>query len=251
MSAAAELAAYALLARRSGGPAAALPLLSEADAYLVQARVLDLLGEDVAGWKIAIVDGRPVAAPFPTAALVPSGVALARTGGLKVETELGFRLAGDLPYRAAPYSRDDILRAIQSMYACFEIVGPRIAEPPASSFAAFLADNLGCAHVVVAEGVPPGALPAEGALAIDDVWIAAGPHPHGDPLAALLAWANGQCDAAGGLRRGQIIITGTFTGALAIGSASRLEGRFAGLPPVAATFVEAGAQSYREQVSCR
>jgi 2-keto-4-pentenoate hydratase len=234
MSAAVEQAAQNLVARRNGREAGPLPPLSEDDAYRAQARVLALLGESVAGWKVAVVGGRPVAAPVPAGALMASGSSIAQPPGeaLKVETELGFRLGRDLPRAGGPYSRNDILGAIESVRACFEIVGPRVPEPPASPFPAFLADSLGCAYLVAGDGMAPTALPAEGALQVDGVGVAAGPHPHGDPLAGLLAWANAQCDAAGGLRRGQVIITGTFTGALPIHAPGRLEGRFDGLPPV-------------------
>ncbi len=234
MSAGVEQAAENLVARRNGREAGPLPPLSEDEAYRVQARVLELLGETVAGWKVAVVAGRPVAAPVPAGALLPSGSSREQRPGeaFKVETELGFRLGRDLPRDGGPYSRDDILGAIESVHACFEIVRPRVPEPPATPFHAFLADNLGCAYLVAGEDMAPTTLPAEGALRVDGVRVAAGPHPHGDPLAGLLAWANAQCDAVGGLRRGQVIITGTYTGALPIHAPGRLEGCFDGLPPV-------------------
>lgn len=224
--------------RRDGGRLASLPELTEAEAYAAQAAVATALGERVGGWKVALVGGRAVAAPLLGASILASGarIALRPDRSLKLEVELGFTLARDLP--VGPLSRDDLFAAIASVHAVFEVVGPRGGEPPHTPFTAFLADNLGNAATVLAAGMPLGDLPGLGRLSRDGDLLAEGLHPHGDPLAALLAYVALQPDALGGLKRGQLIITGSFTGAAPVATAGHFTGAFDGLAPVELAFIE-------------
>ena len=244
MSLNALLAADILMARRQGQRAEKpLPALTVDEAYEVQAVVIARLAETVGGWKIAIVDGTPVAAPLAAGTVLPSGSSLAfdPEAPFKIETELGFTLRHDLPARPNPYSRDDIIAAVESMHASFEIVGARLGEPPDVAFTAFLADNLGNAYTVATRGgaldilLPPRAL-----LRRQGEFCAEGTHPNADPLAPLVAYANRQADALGGLKKGQLIITGSFNKAIPVTANARFEGAFQGLAPVEITFVAKG-----------
>ena len=123
------------------------------------------------------------------------------------------------------------------MHAIFEIVGARLGAPPQVPFATFLADSLGNAYTVVAPGSPVNVLPQRPLLLRQGEHCAEGLHPQLDPLAPLVAYANQQADALGGLRRGQVIITGSFTGAIPIGTDTNFRGVFDGLSPVDVTFV--------------
>jgi 2-keto-4-pentenoate hydratase len=202
-----------LLAARDGSTGS-LPNLSANDAYRVQAALLASRRAAVAGWKVAIVGGRAAAAPIADIDVFRSNTQLLHTTGTRIESELGFLLGRDIPPRATPYSRADILDAIAGVNVAFEIVCARLGEPPSVPFTAFLADCLGNAGIVV--GAPldgQAAFPTRAALSADGVEIAAGEHPQGDPLAALVAWANDQQDHCGGLLAGQRVITGSFTGA--------------------------------------
>jgi 2-keto-4-pentenoate hydratase len=202
-----------LLAARSG-VVSALPDLGVEDAYRVQAAVLARRGATVAGWKVAIVGGRAAAAPIAGSDVFPSDAVLVHAAGTRIESEIGFVLGRDLPPRETPYSRDEILEAIAGVNVAFEIVCARLGEPPSVPFPTFLADGLGNAGVVVGATLDGrAAFPPRAVLSADGVEIAAGEHPHGDPLAGLLAWANDQQDRCGGLRAGQRVITGSFTGA--------------------------------------
>jgi 2-keto-4-pentenoate hydratase len=202
-----------LLAARRGS-VGALPDLGLDDAYRVQAAVLARRGAAVGGWKVAVVGGRAAAAPIADIDVFPSHAALVHAVGTRIESEIGFMLGRDLPPRTTPYSRVDILDAIAGASVAFEIVCARRGEPPAVPFTAFLADGLGNAGVVVGATLDGrAALPHRAVLSADGVEIAAGEHPLSDPLAALLAWVNDQQDVCGGLRAGQRVITGSFTGA--------------------------------------
>jgi len=244
----AETAAQALVALRRAGTAdplalAALGELSEAEAYAVQAEVLRLSGDVVAGWKVAIGPrGLAVAAPLLATTLLQSGTQLRSPGdgAAKIETELAFRLGGDLPAREAPYTSAELGTAIAEIHAAFEVVIPRLGEPGVVPFNAFLADNLGNGRTVLgtAGAVLKGIVASpQGVLRRDGTLVTSGRHPAGDPLAPLLAYANAQRDALGGLRQGQIIITGSLTGALPALGPARFEGVIEGMPTVVVEFV--------------
>ena len=226
MTALIEKARDVLLGARRGSTGA-LPDLGLDDGYRVQAAVLAVRGGGVAGWNVAVVGGRAAAAPIADIDMFPSHAALVHASGTRIESEIGFMLGRDLLPRTTLYSRADILDAIADSSVALEIVCARMGEPPAVPFTRFLADNLGNACVVVGailDGRAP--LPRRAVLAADGVEIAAGEHPNSDPLAALLAWANDQQDFCGGLRAGQRVITGSFTGAPLVTAGQRYVATF-------------------------
>jgi 2-keto-4-pentenoate hydratase len=230
-----------LLRVRQGQPwKSAFPELSWDEAYEVQARVLAASGDSVGGWKVALGPGGvPVAAPLFASSLRADGAELPMPSGrpCKLEVEMAFHLAQDLPPRVAPYTREAVLAAIDAIHPAFEVVGARCGEPGEVSFAGFLGDNLGNAFTVLGKAVSPqDAVPEAGSLEYDGRRLAEGTHPQGDPLVPLLHWVNRQVDRLGGLRRGQVVITGSYTGASSIIRPGRYEGHFAGRSPVAITF---------------
>lgn len=222
--------------RRNSASRVNLPQLTEAEAYIVQAQVAAALGETVAGWKVAIVTGSPVAAPLFRSCLFSSAeyYRLQPATDAKIGTELGFRLGRDLP--SGPIDRDELVCAITSIHAAFEIVSPRAGEPPATPFTGFLADNLGNAATVLGQGASLETLPARGRLLSGEQLLIEGSHPHGDVLAGLLAFAALTRPAFGGLKCGQVIITGSFTGAIPVGDSETFTGKFDGLDPVELVF---------------
>jgi len=219
--------------------------LSDDEAYAVQAEVQRITQEAVYGWKVAIgPNGRAVAAPLLASTILaaPARLTLGHGVTLKLETEFAFRLAGDLPPRERAYTRVEILAALAEARAAFELVRPRAGEPGDTPFARFLADNLGNAHTVIAaRGGRPAELGLETAwaeLSLDGTTIASGIHPAGDPLLPLRDYANAPVDHLGGLRRGQLVITGSLAGAVAVAGPGKYVGAIQGLEPVAIEFVD-------------
>ncbi len=221
-----RLAAFAealLDARRRGVPAACeaqdLPR-DAAEGYAVQALVARRQGAEIAGWKVALADGTPVAAPLLGPLLPPGHRLTGGSGPDAIEVEIAFRLCRDLPPRAGGYVRDEVISAVGGVLIGIEIVASRLAEGATAPFPAFLADNLGNGGFVAGEPVPlasldglpdlPCRVSRDGTVIHD----ATGGHPARDPLAPLLAWANAPCDALGGLRAGQIVTTGSLVGLL-------------------------------------
>lgn len=221
---------------QSEGPSNAISAaLSIDDAYRVQARLVTLLKEGVGGWKVAIgPEGRAVAAPLFASTIMPSGSTLSLTSDTKIETELAFKLKRDLPPPRSPYTRQGILDAISTVQCAFEIVQPRRGGNNIA-FASFLADNLanGCTVLSGAEAHPgDGVADIEAVIFRDDARIATGRHQAGDPILPLLQYANAPRDHLGGLLSGQVVITGSFTGAISVDAPARYIGSVGTFAPV-------------------
>ena len=213
--------------------------LSIDDAYRVQARLVSLLRESVSGWKVAIgPEGRAIAAPLFASTIMPSGSTLSFTSDTKIETELAFKLKCDLLPRQSLYTRQEVQDAISTVQGAFEIVQPRRGGNNIA-FANFLADNLanGCTVLSATEAYRGDNLAdIEAVIVRDNVKIATGRHQVGDPILPILQYANAQCDHLGGLRSGQVVITGSFTGAIPVDAPAQYFGSVGTFAPVVVRF---------------
>ena len=98
-----------------------------AEGYRVQAGLAAAMGDSVIGYKLAAtaeqgqrhlgVD-RPVVGRLLASRVVGDGSTLAMQGNkmLVAECEFVFKLADDLPPRATPYTRDEIIAAVASLH---------------------------------------------------------------------------------------------------------------------------------------
>jgi 2-keto-4-pentenoate hydratase len=225
-----------LLAAHRGGPSpdpAVSPPTDYASAMQVQREVTRVLGATVAGWKIGFSpDGVPVAGPLYASVVqaAPASVPLPDRGFI-VEIELAFRLARDLPRR--PYTRDEILDALDEALIGIELIAGRRGEPPAVPYLAFLADNIGNAGYVTGastrgfRALDLKALPMRFSVDGQVVQERLGGHPQGDPVEPLRAYASQPNDELGGLRKGQVITTGSLTKPLRLGRAARIDASLA------------------------
>jgi 2-keto-4-pentenoate hydratase len=197
-----------------------------AASYRVQTRLAALAGGAVAGWKVTALNAeqqkmfdidRPVGgvmlASFAHEA--PVTLALERFVGPLLECEIAYRLARDLPVRDAPYTRAEIAEAVDALVPAYEIADLRVpAEAPGLlKIADCVGNGAFIAGPAVADwrGVDLGAV--EAVLSHNDVEVARAPAARilGDPLMAVVTLANAQPLPAGGLKRGQIVTTGTCT----------------------------------------
>ena len=205
---------------------------SAAEAYLVQAAVVQRLGAGVAGWKVGIgPDNVPMAAPVLESDLICDAGAFTLSGDLssvKAEAELALRLGQDLPRRpGAPYTTADILEAVSDIFCGIELVNTRFRNDSEVDFATRLADNFAHGAYIRGSGSTTDGLDLarlrcvvwrNGTIVCDHI----GGHPLGHPLIPVVAWANAQCDRLGGLRAGQFITTGTLIDPFAINEAASL-----------------------------
>jgi 2-keto-4-pentenoate hydratase len=195
-----------------------------ADAYAVQENLASLAGGTVSGWKVTALNprdqalygtDRAVAGPlFSGSVLVsPAPVVLSHFIAPLLECEIAFVLAADLPPRRVPYSRDEVAKAIAHLVPAIEIPDCRLAGAP--SPLAILADDMGngafLAGTPVANWHDLDLKKIDVVLEEDGGRIVRGRSTRIgiDPLMAVVELANAQPLPAGGLRRGQVITTGS------------------------------------------
>ena len=207
-------AADALLtARRSGKRLTALldaPATVEA-AVVIQRRVQQELGP-IGGWKVGSPspDGPITCSPLPKSGI---GDGAPRHG--YIEAEIAVVLGQDLPARNEPYTEAEVRAAIASAHPAIEVLDSRFAADPDALSA--LADAGGHAGLVLGPAIG-------GWTAVDNanerVEVVVGgsvvKHGHGNPggpMLRLLLWmADTGARWDGGLRAGQVITTGSWTG---------------------------------------
>jgi 2-keto-4-pentenoate hydratase len=249
-----QAALHLLAARRTLQPGPRLPESCRPsvlrDSIAIQRRVQALLGVATGGWKCSLpVPERALsyAAIFAPSIFTTSPCVVAtRAKMARIEPEIAFVLARDLPPRACPYSEEEVRASIAETRLVLEILGSRYADPGAAGFAEILADQ------VVNEGLFIGPMLedamsqplAEFPISVDasePVHRREGRHPDGHPLRPLVWLANELAtDAAiGGLKAGEIVTTGSYAGALEIPFRTPLRIRFGSLGEMAITCVAA------------
>jgi 2-keto-4-pentenoate hydratase len=219
--AAALLVAARRQRQRLDGLPPALRPPNQAAAFAIQDDVMALLGERAGGWKVGLAPGAPPSCAPMFASLIhasPLEIPAADVPLLGVEAEIAVRLGRDLPPRAAPYGRDDVLDAIDGVCPAIEIVDSRLREFLKASPDDKLADNVG--NGAFTYGTPIAAWRAldlsalrvrfelGGKTLVDKV----GGCPSGDPIVAVVWLANHLTGRCGGLKAGQIVTTGSCIG---------------------------------------
>jgi 2-keto-4-pentenoate hydratase len=235
-----EAANLLLDARRTAAPITDLPTelspVSVDEAYFVQDTIAEAYGE-VGGWKIGAPtpEAEPMFAPMPAAWITPSGSLLSgitrRYRGL--EAEIAFLLGADLPPRTTPYSRDEVIAAIASCHPVIEVLESGLTDPGAAPKLSMMADMqmhggfvYGPAYAAwksVDFTQEKVSLAVDGSVRVERT----GSNTSGNFL-RLLPWlANEGSARTGGLRAGQWITTGSWTGNVQAVSGSSVDVRFA------------------------
>jgi 2-keto-4-pentenoate hydratase len=200
------------------------------DGYAVQSLLAQRAGHDVRGWKVTALmpeqqklylTDRPVAgallSPFVHSA--PAKLSLKTFVTPLLECEVSFLLGSDLPPRAEFYSRKEIEAAIEAVVPAMEIADGRWPDDAPGLLK--LADSMGNGAFLSGEPVKDwrklDLTAIDVTLTYDGKVTERGSSSRilGNPLLAVVALANAQSLAqplpAGGLRRGQILTTGTCT----------------------------------------
>lgn len=234
-------------ARQSGTRLDALPEnarpSTNAEAHAVQDALIDLVGEPVAGWKVAgitpesvmrgaILGGRLL----PSPATIPAGMMPLRG----IEAEVAFRFDSDFPDRDEPYAYEEVVAAVVPL-AVIELVDSRFASyadtPPQHRLCDFMSNG----GLVYAEPLAewrdidlvsiPVVLRSDAATLADSK----GGHANGDPLLPAVALVNALRNGRH-IRAGQIVTTGSYTGLKFAAAGERIEAAFEGLGRVEVTF---------------
>jgi 2-keto-4-pentenoate hydratase len=209
-----------------------------AEAYAIQDVVLSRIGV-AGGWKVGAKTptAEPTCAPLPAALILQSpqrfsAGTFARNG---VELELAFTIARDLPSRETRYTELELQDAVGTVHAAIEIVDSRFVDIATCDAWSLLADFQSNGALVLSPGValPANFVPGKQMVrrAVDgkeDV-TARGGNPAGS-LMRLLAWlANHAAARCGGLRRGDVVTTGSWTGLQFFESGVRIKADFPGV----------------------
>jgi 2-keto-4-pentenoate hydratase len=233
-----QAAGLLLDARRTNTPIDDLPeALRPAtldEAYFVQDRLALAYGE-IGGWKVGAptADAMPMFAPMPLAWIASNDAVLGgrhRFRGL--EAEIAFLMGKDLPPRQNPYSRDEVIGAIASCHPAIEVIESGLTDPLKAEKLSMIADlQMHGAFVygaAVANWKTIDFSKEHVILAVDGVVRVerTGSNTSGD-LIRLLPWlANEGASRTGGLKAGQWVTTGSWTG-LSLGMAgSRVDVTF-------------------------
>ena len=214
-----------LEARRTGNTLADLPAelipVDIPEVYFVQDAVAAAFGP-IGGWKIGAPtpEATPVFAPMPEAWIAPSGSTLNDPRHLYrgLEAEIAFLVGEDLPARDTPYTREDALAAMASCHPVIEVLESAFVDPAVAAKFASLADlqmHGGFIYGPAFENWKGFDFNSEKvAIAVDGVIRVerTGSNTSGD-LLKLIPWlANEGASRTGGLKKGQWITTGSWTG---------------------------------------
>jgi 2-keto-4-pentenoate hydratase len=242
-----DATARLLLDVRAGrsAPLASLPNppTSFGEALAVQKAVLASIGP-VGAWKVGAPNptATPVGSPLPRACVVMNDSTVP-TRLRVVEGEICFRLDRDLPPRSTPYDADEVFAAIGACMASIEVLDSRFTDYESLDLPTALADLQHHGGLVVGEPASAwsfdmfASLEVELSITNQPALRAIASNPAGTDLARLLLWL-ANSDVArelGGLRAGQYVTTGSWTGKPVVPSGGRATVRFPGFPPVTAT----------------
>lgn len=234
-------AALLVTARRTRQPLSRLPedcrptTLDEA--FAIEAATVAQLGDAVAGWKVALLpDGQ-----FSYGVILASVVA--RSGAvvdardvplLGMEGEIAFRFLEDLPPRPTAYAREEIAARVVA-FPLIEIVATRYADYQGTPVIERTADFMSNGAFVVGDDQPGWRtidlvnIPVS--LTFDDAVVVErnGGHALGDPLQLAIDMVN-RLREGSGVRAGQMITTGAYTGMQIARRGQRVSVRFGGFP---------------------
>jgi 2-keto-4-pentenoate hydratase len=191
---------------------------SLADAYLIQDELAAIYGGAVRGWKVTALTAeqqRGYGTDKPVAGALFARFVHATPGNLELqsfvspllECEIAYVLGDDLPPLDRPYLRADVEAAIEAIVPAMEIADCR--WPLIASDLLKLADDMGNGAFIM--GRPIHEWRGLDLRSRDVVLSHAGAVIERGPCARVLGLANAQPLPAGGLRKGQIVTTGTCT----------------------------------------
>ncbi len=241
-------AALLVAARRNGTlpdglPADATPA-SVAEAHAIQDAVTAGLGKPVGAYKaMAPAHGEPTRGVIyaDTVHASPARVPAAEVPQCGVEGEVAFVFRRDLPPRTTPYSRDEVAAVVDAC-AAIELVSSRYRNSDAASNLQKLADSISNGAFVHAapaadwRNLELGKLKVTLTVNGTPVLEQEGGHATGDPLGIAAVLAN-MMREQGGVRAGQFVTCGTYTGLRYLKPGDVCGVRFEGLGAAEVSFV--------------
>ncbi len=220
----------------------AQPALSDLrDVYQIHRGVLNALAGEarVDTWKISPPreDSPPMAAPVLPGRRVDSPARVNLAGFLMagIEAELAFRFGTDLPPRAQPYTEAEILAAVHEVCVAIELCDTRLADwadaPPLWRLADFQSGALLVVGDAVRDWRGVDFAHQDVEMAIDgEVRVRKrGSHPTVDPSRLLPAIVAHCAQHSDGLRAGDVVTTGSWTGMTQAAAGDSIRAHFPGI----------------------
>jgi 2-keto-4-pentenoate hydratase len=246
-----QAAEILLPARRERKPIADLPANLQPhtldEAYALQDIMAEALGP-IGGWKV----GAPAPEATPLFSAMPfwggygsSGVHVVDTFRRLhgVEAEIAFRLGRDLPVREEPYSQQEVKAAIASAHPAIEMLESAFVDPDKADRLSVIGDlqcNGGFVHGAALPDWERVDLQRESVtLSVDGVVRLEGiaSNSAGTDLLRLVTYlANAGSYRTAGLRSGDWITTGSWSGKAVAARGSQVEVRFSTFGVVTLSF---------------
>jgi 2-keto-4-pentenoate hydratase len=237
-------------ARRDMKPLTGLPEglkpSSVEEAHAIQDAVSHQLGKLIGGFKaMAPAEGEATRGIIygGTIHASPCKLPASTVPQCGVEGEVAFVFRRDLPNRTKPYTRNEVA-AVLDACAAIEVVHGRFAQKAAVSNLEYLADSIRNGALVhdtprsdwraLQLGKLKVTLSVNGKSRLEQV----GGHPTGDPLGVAVVLAN-LWREKGGVRAGQFVTCGSFTGLKFLKPGDVCTARFEGLGSAEVTFTKA------------
>lgn len=210
------------------------------DAYQIQAAVAQRVGP-VGGFKTARkADAPPIMAPIFSADIVPSGAQVAVNDMLGIELEVGFEIVEDCPANLGSLPLSELSELLRPV-AVIELVDTRVQGPFASEDIVKLADNQINAGLVVGtaaadwSGSDFGKVEARMQAGADTILEGQATVPGGSALETFASLARQIGHHCGGLKLGQIAITGSLHPLVYYPKGTLVEGWIGGIGAVSVT----------------
>jgi 2-keto-4-pentenoate hydratase len=217
------------------------------EAYALQ-DLMALAMSPIGGWKVGAAG--PEGAPMFSA--MPAWGGYAGNGGhisahfrrlREVEAEVAFLLDKDLPRREQAYSREEVSAAIGSAHPAIEFLESAFSEPAKADRLSVVGDllmNGGFAYGAAVTDWQTHDLAKESVtVTVDGSIRFAGTtsNPAGTDLLGLVTWlANEGAERTGGLKAGQVVTTGSWSGKTGANAGSNVEVAFSTFGAVSVHF---------------
>ena len=203
---------------------------SRADAFIVQDRMAELIGDSCAGWKVAAavrkvqilegLDGPMVGRLMASRVFHdPAQIPATLFDGYKIESEFAFRLRDTIPARDRAWTRDE-LSPFLTFHPGLEVAGSRFALGAGSrklTIYEIIADNGGGGAYVVGDGIDDWQkidfdhMPVDARINDGEPIHTNRGEFRGNPVDILVETVNGLSARGIGLAAGDLVTTGTLT----------------------------------------
>jgi 2-keto-4-pentenoate hydratase len=215
------------------------------EAYAIQ-HLIAAAFDGIGGWKVG-ASGPDENAQMQCGALPASGViaspATTSANTLRgIEAEVAFRIGHDLPPRETPYSRDEVIAAIAAAHPVIEVLDSRYHDPDAVAPFTNLADTQSHGGLIYG----PGTADWHGidfAAETVEQYVDGGlqmthtGNPAGEMIRLVVWMANEGAVWAGGLKAGQFVTCGSWTGKRIVGPTAKVRVVYPSLGEVLVDYV--------------